>query len=75
MTPRQMPLPAAVARPRLTELYRDSGLALAPFLILVQAARAAARQSPRDPQRSAWGTSPATWLTVLEGMIHQTSTR
>ena len=73
-TAQQMPLPAP-ASPQLTDLYRKSGLALAPFLDLVQQARSTPRPATSDPQRPGWGTVPVPWLAVLEHLIAQTRDR
>jgi hypothetical protein len=67
-TSQQLPLPAP-ASPQLTDLYRKSGLSLAPFLVLVQQARSVPRSATCYPPRLGWSTSPAPWLAVLEQLI------
>jgi hypothetical protein len=69
--------PLASTTTRLTNMYRDSGLALADFLDLVMRARAITQERTpaiRTARPDGWGPKPkmAYWFTVLEDLIGQT---
>jgi hypothetical protein len=68
--------PLRVTLSRMTNLYRDSGLALDQFLDLVIQARAITQErtgSIRTPRPDGLGPRPkmAYWFTVLEDLISQ----